>query len=310
MTKDIPFPEGPEIFRGNVNAWECDEMGHMNVRFYVTKCEEAVQVLLAELGFPPAEQRAQNIRALIVDFHIRFLGEVHPGAGLFAHGGVLEAEADHLRLFVDMRNAIGGAHNATFNVVVKFKKDGAFVPLPRKLLTAALANRVPLPAFAAPRSLSLAPSTANASLKRTEELGLRQINLGLVTPAQCDDAGEMRGEWFMGRVSDGIGNLIRTFNPDRGLKGSNVGGVALEYRIIIHRRPNPGDIVAVRSGLASFNEKTIRMGHWMVDMVRGDAVATMEASAASFDITARKIIPNDEARMKVLQTHVVEGLEL
>ena len=28
-------PGGLEVWRGGVNTWECDEMGHLNVRFYV-----------------------------------------------------------------------------------------------------------------------------------------------------------------------------------------------------------------------------------------------------------------------------------
>ena len=35
-----------EVLRSGVNTWECDQMGHMNVRFYVAKMMEG----LAELG--------------------------------------------------------------------------------------------------------------------------------------------------------------------------------------------------------------------------------------------------------------------
>ena len=62
MAKDYPAATGLEVYRGNVNTWECDEMGHMNVRFYVAKCEEAIAILLAELGLSPAEQRRQRVR--------------------------------------------------------------------------------------------------------------------------------------------------------------------------------------------------------------------------------------------------------
>jgi len=169
---------------------------------------------------------------------------------------------------------------------------------------------VELPDFAAPRSLDLEPTKAFASKAESERLGLHQINLGIVHRDQCDLTGEMKAEWFMGRVSDGIGNLIRTFNPARGEKGSTVGGAALEYRIIIRKRPRPGDILAVRSGLAEVQDKTIRMCHWMLDMETGEAVATMAAAAASFDIVERKIIPNDEARKAAMAEHIVKGLRI
>ena len=33
---------GVEVWRGGVNTWECDEMGHLNVRFYVARAMEGL----------------------------------------------------------------------------------------------------------------------------------------------------------------------------------------------------------------------------------------------------------------------------
>ena len=30
-----------DTFRGSVNTWECDEVGHMNVQFYVARASDA-----------------------------------------------------------------------------------------------------------------------------------------------------------------------------------------------------------------------------------------------------------------------------
>ncbi len=310
MTNRFPAPVGPECFRGNVNTWECDEMGHMNVRFYVVKGEEAASIFLSELGVAPSFLAKMGLRQQTVDYHVRFLAEMHPGAGVYGHAAVVEATPEQIRIFVDLRHAIGGHPAATLNLAIKLKDvDERFVPWPEDVLTRAREHLLAeIPPHGQPKSLHLDPSTADASRARTEELGLHQINLGVVHSDQCDGSGEMKGEWFMGRVSDGIGNLIRTFNPNRGKKGSNVGGAALEYRIIIHRRPKAGDILAVRSGLAGIGAKTFRMGHWMIDMVTGEAVATMEASAASFDLTERKIIPIDDEKRAEMEQHIVKGL--
>jgi len=311
MAKEFPAPQGIECYRGNVNTWECDEMGHMNVRFYVAKAEEAIIILLAEMGYSPAELTRQNLRALSMDYHVRFLAELHPGAGVYAHAGILEARGDHLRMFIDLRHASNHVPAATFNVLVQLQDDtDQFRTWPPAIIAAAEKHMVELPDFAAPRSLDLEPTRANATKEETERLGLHQINLGIVHRDQCDLTGEMKAEWFMGRVADGIGNLIRNYNPERGQKGSTVGGAALEYRIIIRRRPRPGDILAVRSGLAEVMDKTIRMCHWMIDMETGEAVATMAAAAASFDIVERKIIPNSEERKAAMQKHIVEGLSI
>ena len=40
---------GIEVWRGCVNTWECDEMGHLNVRFYVARAMEGLVGLAAAL---------------------------------------------------------------------------------------------------------------------------------------------------------------------------------------------------------------------------------------------------------------------
>lgn len=41
---------GVEVWRGGVASWECDQMGHLNVAFYVAKSMEGLVGLAAELG--------------------------------------------------------------------------------------------------------------------------------------------------------------------------------------------------------------------------------------------------------------------
>ena len=77
----------------------------------------------------------------------------------------------------------------------------------------------------------------------------------------------------------------------------NVGGAALEYRTYYTKRPQAGDIIAVRSGLIGISEKAYTWGHWMFDLESGETIATAEAVAISMDLEARKAIPiPDELR--------------
>ena len=47
-----------EVARSAVQTWECDQMGHMNVQFYVAKAEEGMTALAAALGLSPRAQRS------------------------------------------------------------------------------------------------------------------------------------------------------------------------------------------------------------------------------------------------------------
>ena len=42
------------LWRGSCNQWDCDEMGHMNVRVYVEKQLEGLAVFAHALGMPHA----------------------------------------------------------------------------------------------------------------------------------------------------------------------------------------------------------------------------------------------------------------
>jgi acyl-CoA thioester hydrolase len=68
-----------EVYRGSINTWECDEMGHMNVRFYVAKMMEG----LAEVGQVVGLGHAFRERAISTlaprDQHIRFMREAKAG---------------------------------------------------------------------------------------------------------------------------------------------------------------------------------------------------------------------------------------
>ena len=55
-------------YRGGVNTWECDEMGHMNVRFYVTKAEEGLGVFASALGLTPDCHKANSLVSRLATF--------------------------------------------------------------------------------------------------------------------------------------------------------------------------------------------------------------------------------------------------
>ena len=79
-----------EVWRGGVDAWECDEMGHMNVRFYLARAYEGLAGLAAALGMPDAFSPHAEATLQIREHHVRFLREAHVGAPLHMTAGVVE----------------------------------------------------------------------------------------------------------------------------------------------------------------------------------------------------------------------------
>ena len=51
-------------YRGCVNAWECDENDHLNVRFYLSKANQGLPFALEAIGMPPSvlQRNAARLR--------------------------------------------------------------------------------------------------------------------------------------------------------------------------------------------------------------------------------------------------------
>ena len=47
-------------YRGSVEAWEIDHMGHMNVQFYVKKAMHAVRIFFLKVGISYSESINYN----------------------------------------------------------------------------------------------------------------------------------------------------------------------------------------------------------------------------------------------------------
>jgi len=305
-----------EIWRGGVNTWECDEMGHMNVRFYVTRAMEGLAGLAALLGLRGAFVPGAGATLLVRDQHIRFLRECHAGAALHMVGGVIEMGEDEARLLQLLIHSKSGEIAATFQTTVAHVTPGEGRPFPWPARTREHAEtlKVEVPEQAQARSISLGPVESQASLERAEELGLLRIALGAIGRSDVDNFGRMGVEQFIGRVSDGIPSIIGAFRETVAGKAPGtprrVGGAVLEYRLVHLDWPRAGDRVEIRSGLAGFDARTKRMVHWMLDPETGKAWGTSEAIAITFDLDARKIVPISQEAQAELKAHVTPGLTL
>jgi len=63
---------------GECSAWECDELGHMNMRHYVHKTDEARRGLIIRLGLNRAFHPGVVSTIRCRDFHIKYQGEARP----------------------------------------------------------------------------------------------------------------------------------------------------------------------------------------------------------------------------------------
>jgi len=310
-------PDGAiEVWRGGVNTWELDDMGHMNVRFYVARAAEGLVGLAAALGLPDAYRPSASSTLLIREQHIRFMREARTRAPLHMTAGVLEMGESEARVLQLLVHSNTGEIAAAIQTVLAHvtAADGRAFPWSARTRALAEGLRTSVPAHAAPRSLTLGPVESVASLAAAERMGLIKLAAGAFSDQECDVFGRMRPEQFIGRVSDGIPRLASAFRESvaeaAAEKPARVGGAVLEYRILHLAWPRIGDRFEVRSGVAGVDQRAQRMVHWLLDPETGRPWGSSEAVAISFDLDARKIITITEEAQAVIRRRITPGLAL
>jgi acyl-CoA thioester hydrolase len=306
-----------EVWRGSVMAWECDEMAHMNTRFYVARAMEGLAGLFGYLGMPRLFAPSSPTTIAADELHIRFWREARMAAPLHMTGGVVgvgNSEADVLLLLYHSRS---GQIAATFRLRVSHvvSADGRTrKDWPAAMVAAANALRTEVPPEARPRTVSVAPVESKDTLDHAEELGLRRAAMSFLAPEGCDPFGRMQQSRFIGAVGDGVRHLLQPLRDivaeNADTKPKRYGGAALEFRVVNFERPVSGDCYEVRSGLQKVEGSAFSVIHWMLDPFTGKRFASMQSINTVLDLDARKIVPISGAARQLLSSHAIPGLRL
>lgn len=304
-----------ETYRGVCNAWECDENGHMNVRYYVQRAAEGLMGLSAALGAPEAFRARANATWLPIEQHIRFLKESRPGAPLTLLSGVVDISDTTARIYQELRHADGAPAAAITTLIAHIEPaTGRGFPMPGRCRDRAAALACTIPAYGLPRSIDAMRMPAEATMARADELGAGVIGRGAILPSETDVFGRMRPEVVMGRISDSAPHLLSQWRTqvavEAGAGAHNAGAAVVEYRLVYRRWPRAGDAFVVRSAVIEVQEKTFQLAHWMLDPVNGQAWATAEAVALTFDLSTRKTIAPSPTMRAALESAVISAMTL
>ena len=96
---------GMITYRGAVLPWHCDEMGHMNVMWYVGKFDEATRHLFGAIGITPAFMRDNDRGMAAVEQTIQYKRELLAGDIVTITSAVLEIKDRVIRFTHEMHKA-------------------------------------------------------------------------------------------------------------------------------------------------------------------------------------------------------------
>lgn len=228
--------------------------------------------------------------------------------------GVLDIGKDHMRIYQEFKSPGSDTIAATVTSLVQLHhgENEVYRPFPGFAQKAAGSLICEVPDHVKPRSIALEGPMPGGSKELAEQLGLKLISAGRIGPAEVDTWGRLQTYCFMGRISDGIGTLMKGLRKDIAAQSSGdmqIGGAALEYRLVYHGRPKLGDVVGVYACLSKVTEKIFVLNHWTVDMATGMSYCSSEDVAISLDLVARKAVSIPQEFQEAYKAHVVDDLD-
>ncbi|WP_135077539.1 thioesterase family protein [Terasakiella sp. SH-1] len=94
--------------RSTVQQWECDHMGHLNVRNYMAKFDDAAWSFLAVLGINKAYFTERQGGVAAVDHHVTYKKELLPGDCVEVYSELVMLAGKKFKIHHQMRNAVTG----------------------------------------------------------------------------------------------------------------------------------------------------------------------------------------------------------
>jgi acyl-CoA thioester hydrolase len=101
-----------ETYRGAVYPWHCDQMGHMNVMWYVGKFDEATWNLFAAFGVTTAWMRENQRGMAAVQQDITYRRELLAGDTIAVRSVLLEVRDKAVKFVHEMRHGLTGEISA------------------------------------------------------------------------------------------------------------------------------------------------------------------------------------------------------
>ncbi|MDF2365677.1 thioesterase family protein [Sneathiella sp.] len=276
------------LYRGGVEAWECDQMRHMNVQFYMSKGSDAFAHLQNALGLSPSTIRATRKGLRFKTIRTQYKSEVHAGTALYGMGGIREVSGDILTGFIHIFDAIHGRLSAVYEFTADYADydTDASLPLPGDIRAAAEELTDPHPDVFHPEPFA-------GTLMPNRPLDhMFESTRGSVDVWECDQFDHIEMRHVVGYFSDAATHIINAVGLTREIiRSRNLGSAALDYYSEFHAPIRKSTAILLKSGLIGAEKKIFRFGHNLINMDTGELAVTTTVIGVYFDMTTRKSVP-------------------
>ena len=293
-------------WQGEAAQYECDELGHLNMRHYMTKAQQARQMFIMQMGLIHAFENGTPSTVRVQEFHIKYMREAMPGSPLRIETAITRLGEDDLSLIHIMYHG-----NGDIAATIREQLEHVYLPTmksfpwPKRLMERAKDKIVETPDFAMSRGLPNTPMTG-ANLETVEKWGCTPIGRGVFQSWEIGNSGTVCAQHVLGRLS----GCIRHFEDGwpEGIEDGPVIGVLLEIRFRFHTFAQSGDPFVLSSGVLGAEGKIRQLVHHMTNPISGRPIGSFIAVNALIDLEKRKLVDPSPETVSILQTRINPNL--
>ncbi len=290
------------IYKNSVQLHEIDNLGHMNVQYYLKHCLDSC-ILNFKINNLISYNSNKEESFVLEKVNIRYLNEQRLGAPFSINFYISKIENDKILILQEMENLETKKISSTFILSFKIRKQ---IKIIKNKFENFLMNY--------PNKFKIAPYYAEIKgLLDINKLKLNYEKLldhpkifntfcGIAKNKDSYNSDTLDAADYMGIVSASVPNLLMMSNHS--ISKTNIGGAAVEYEFYFYEFVKTGTCIKLLSGLRNIKNKTYTWSHWLIDIDKEKILAEANAVIVTMDLKKRKSvqIPN---KMKVALEKII-----
>ena len=296
--------EWQETHRAMVFPWHCDNYGHMNVRFFFDRFDDASFQAWPVIGCPQSFFAEHGVATVMARYAVNYVKEVSAGTALVITSALTRVGNRSVGVTHRMHDSETGDLCATMDSVEVFfdSQTRTSTDMPNPVRERLMSLLIEPDDAGDNRAARQSPqSNPNATGKWHE------VHRGLVFPWRCDHYGHMSARWYAHHFDDGGFHLFSMAGIDvSDLLENNRALVTAQTEINYIKELNPGELFVVRSGFSHVGTKSARHLHRMYNVKDNQLCATMEGIDVMFDLESRKAIPIPDSLRDALLENLID----
>ncbi len=275
------------IYKNSVEQHEIDNMGHMNVQFYVQHALDACEIFLKKKNLVQWPE-VLNTRLTLEKILIRFLREQTLATPFSISANLVNVSLEKIQVLLEMQNLMTNGISASFLMTLKWNSIDRETKQILNTMGKNLSQKHPIPIHASKKGLLKLVPLDLTVLEINKIPNTLESFCGLAGKNYLNNLLQVNAADYMGVVSKAVPHLL--LKSGHSVKDTGIGGAALEYEFRFNKFVDGGSSVMLKSGLRKITEKTYTWTHWLIELKNHEVIAVADSVIITMDLGLRKSV--------------------